>query len=475
MGSTVLQSKWGSSVVAAVVAMGVVLYGLQVPLGDDDLFWWVPKSIWFSEHGWSFVASLPEAALMSSVDGVGLPAQWADGLPDYGHPPLWFWWVSIFISIFGQTSFAAHLAVLPLAALLGWGVARLLHRTGGSMASWLAPAVILLPSIQAQLVAVDTDIPLLALSVWSLVAIIDRNTGLFVITSGLAVWCKEPGVLLFAPALIVAIYDRRWSWSWAAPIVMFAAWGVVHWSVAGWAFAGSERLPSSFSGWVSDLLSVGWFLAVAQGRWVICIIALYLLLKRWPSLNRSAVVVFGYLVSQVLFYSTFNYLGGVERESKETHLRYLNGALLATEVSLLAVSPIVVGVPMLVTSLWGSKRAVSLGPEGSMCGAETETSMVAASDFIRSAPGPIWVGSYAYAQLTRPFAGVVDAPVLGLNVYGPDTDPSELSGLVVQRAHGEPLGRLQELDLTETERFGGDCGWVSVMEVGEVLRSPPVP
>ena len=238
MGSDVLKSKQLPSFVAALVAMGVVLFGLHTPLGDDDLFWWLPKAIWFSENGLSIVASLPEAALMSSVQGIELPSQWSGGLPDYGHPPLWFWWLSLFVNIFGETSAAAHLAVLPVAGVFGWGVSTMLSRLGGVKASWAATAVVLLPSVQAQLVAVDTDIPLLALSVWALVAIIDRNTLFFVITSSLAVWCKEPGVLLCVPALGMAIYDRRWSWGWLAPVVMFGLWGLVHWSAAGWAFAG---------------------------------------------------------------------------------------------------------------------------------------------------------------------------------------------------------------------------------------------
>jgi hypothetical protein len=101
--------------------------------------------------------------------------------------------------------------------------------------------------------------------------------------------------------------------------------------------------------------------------------------------------------------------------------------------------------------------------------------MIELADFLAGEQGEVWVGSYAYTQLTRPYAGVVDLPVLGLKTYSADTDPVDVSGVVVHRANGEPLGRLQELDFVEIERFGDDCGWVSVLEVGDVVRSPPAP
>ena len=37
-----------------------------------------------------------------------LPPQWADGLPDYGHPPLWFWWMGLSLRVFGPNHFAVH-------------------------------------------------------------------------------------------------------------------------------------------------------------------------------------------------------------------------------------------------------------------------------------------------------------------------------------------------------------------------------
>jgi hypothetical protein len=120
-----LDSFTCAAIVASLVAVSVVLLGLHVPLGDDDLFWWFPSAMWSAERGLAFVAELPSSALMPGVESLEIPRQWADGLPDYAHPPLWFWWLSLWISIIGESAVAAHVAVMPVAALFGWGVAAL--------------------------------------------------------------------------------------------------------------------------------------------------------------------------------------------------------------------------------------------------------------------------------------------------------------------------------------------------------------
>ena len=108
-----------------LVAVGVVLWGLDTPLVEDGLFWWVPQGLLAAETGPQWVldrlaqATRPHAAL---------PPQWADGLPDYGHPPLWFWWMGLSLRVFGPNHFAVHLAALPFAALFGLFLARLGHR-----------------------------------------------------------------------------------------------------------------------------------------------------------------------------------------------------------------------------------------------------------------------------------------------------------------------------------------------------------
>ena len=109
---------------AVLVALGVVLWGLDLPLVEDGLFWWVPQGLLAAETGPQWVLDrLPQAARPEAA----LPPQWADGLPDYGHPPLWFWWMGLFLRAFGPNHFAVHLAALPFAALFGLFLACLLY------------------------------------------------------------------------------------------------------------------------------------------------------------------------------------------------------------------------------------------------------------------------------------------------------------------------------------------------------------
>ena len=107
-------------VFAAFFAAAIVLFGLGVPLMDDDLFWWTPKALIFAESGpaWSFSDGLPTAL----APDMALPRQWQEGLPDYGHPPLWFWWLGGWLKILGASARSVHLAVLPVAAATGWGI-----------------------------------------------------------------------------------------------------------------------------------------------------------------------------------------------------------------------------------------------------------------------------------------------------------------------------------------------------------------
>jgi len=60
-----------------------------------------------------------------------------------------------------------------------------------------------------------------------------------------------------------------------------------------------------------------------------------------------------------------------------------------------------------------------------------------------------------------------------LRVYGPDTLPEEVTGQVLSASFGEPLGRLQELDLEEIQNLEGSCGGVRLLRVRGRLRPGP--
>ena len=132
-----------------------------------------------------------------------------------------------------------------------------------------------------------------------------------------------------------------------------------------------------------------------------------------------------------------------------------------------------VGFPAAIASLWHLKSPHLRGPEASLCSAESVIALKRFAEGDSAELRPLWVGSYAFTQLTRPYAGVVDEPLQGLRVYGPDTLPEEVTGQVLSASFGEPLGRLQELDLEEIQNLEGSCGGVRLLRVRGRLRPGP--
>lgn len=456
-------------IVAALFAMAVVLSGMGVPLMDDDLFWWTPKGLLVAEHGPQFIlgGELPSALLPGSE----LPRQWADGLPDYGHPPLWFWWLGLWLKLAGPHAQSVHLAVLPVGGAVGWGLAALLRRMGGHRAAWGAMAILVTPPLVVQLWRGDTDAGLLALSLWALIALVDGKWGRFAAVSFLATWVKEPGVLLLAPALVACLIARKWRWEALAPAAALGLWGALHYALTGWAFAGAERLPPDLLSWMSDLLSVAWLVLGDQGRFLIWPLAFW---AAWKGLLRVRPlwIVGSYTAVQIGFFGSFNFLGGMDREDAHTHVRYLVPGTAGAQAVALSANPWA-GFAAAGASLWHLKSSHPRGPEASLCSAEAALALrqFAATD--SAGVRPLWVGSYAFTQLTRPYAGVVDEPLEGLRVYGPDTLPEEVTGHVLSTSFGEPLGRLQELRFEEIGTHSGRCGGVRLLKVTDRARSAP--
>jgi hypothetical protein len=446
---------------AAFLGALIVCFALGVPLMDDDLFWWTPKALWVAESGPALIlgGELP-ASLLPELD---LPRQWQGGLPDYGHPPLWFWWLGGWLKLFGASARVVHLAVLPVAAAIGWGLAALMRRLGGERAAWGAGAVLICPPLVAQLWRGDTDIGLLALSLWALVALVDGRWWRFALLGALATWVKEPGVLLVAPAVVACRLERRFRWQALVPLLALLAWGLLHKLLAGWAFAGAERTPESVLSWLSDLGAVTWLVLGDQGRILIWPLAAWAL-WRASGPRRGAWIVGSFTVVQIGFFGSVNFLGGIDRADPHTHVRYLVPGLSTGAAVGVAANPWA-AIPLSVASLWHLKRGHKRGPEASLCGAETALALRAFHQAQPEGASPLWVGSYAYAQLTRPYAGVVDAPRKNLRVFGPETDPTAVSGFVLHGAFGEPLGRLQELSFEQVGRWSGRCGWVALERV----------
>ena len=453
--------------------------GAQLPLIDDSFFWWVPKAMLLADGGgpWVLAGNLPEPLRPDAV----LPPHWVDGLPDYAHPPLWYAWLGGWMRLLGQTHTAVHLAVLPVAAGIGAGLCQLCQRLGGSKAAWTSPILLLLPPVTAQLLRADTDLPLLLFSTWALVALLDRKEGLFALLAALATASKEPGVLLVIPGLAACLVDKKIRWGWLAPLAVLGAWAGIHWletggPLGGWALSSAEHLPTGPLDWLKDLGSVCRIVLLEQGRWLLWPLALWAA-RKGIYRSRELTIAGAHVLTQVLFFGTLNFLGGIDRVDRYTHVRYLLPAITASASAGLALSPMS-AIPLLGTSLFFLQENSPDGPESSLYGTDTARALRAARPTLETLPGDVWVGSHAWAQYTRPYSGMGSPPLDSLLFYDINTRPEDVSGHVLHASIGEPLGRLQELEMTLLREFRAGRAWARLYKVhadttGEEAPSTP--
>lgn len=469
---------------AAALAGLVVLAAVDVPLVDDTLFWWAPKGLMVAERGPSFIVAggLPAAA----GPDLPIPPQWADGLPDYAHPPLWYWWLGAFLWLLGPTHTAVHLAVLPVAMAWGAVLASLAERLGGRRAAWCAGAAILLPPVVSQLTRADTDVPLLLLTTWALLALVDRREGAFAALAVLATWCKEPGVLLAVPAVLACAVDGRLRWGWAAPLLALGAWAATHHALTGWALAGTERLPEGVGSWLRDVATVAWITLGDQGRllpWLVAVPALRRAtvpgprrLAGWLAApnRRPRLIAGGHVLTWVLFFGTLNFLGGIDRADRHTHVRYLLPGMTAGTCLALAAAPWA-GPPLVALSAWSLTRVSPHGPESTLLAQQAALALRDAAPLLDALPGRVWVGTYDVVLLTRPYAGLGVQPARELATYRWGTQPGELAvgDHVVVGPVGEPLGRLQELAYEEVAALRRGPATVRVLRVVGRDAAPP--
>ena len=462
-------------VLAGLTGALVVVLGLGVPLVDDTFFWWVPKALLFSEGGgsWVLAGDLP-AALRPDAK---LPPHWVDGLPDYAHPPLWYAWLALWLKILGPHHFVVHGAVLPLAIGIGVGFSALLQRLGGVRAAWTAPVLVCLPPVAALLLRADTDVPLLLFSTWALVALLDRKDGLFALMAALATASKEPGVLLVVPALAACWMDKRWTFGWLAPMAILGGWAGIHWletggPLGGWALASSEHLPAGPLDWLVDVVAVLRITLFEQGRWLIVAGFAWMAWKGLPGSRRSWRLVSIHAGTQLLFFGTLNYLGGIDRVDRYTHVRYLLPGITSAAALGLAAGPMA-APPLLLASLWFLHERSGDGPEASLHGIDTARALGRARPLLEEMGGEVWVGSHAHAQLTRPYSGIGSPPLDHLKSFDVNTRPAQVSGHLVHASVGEPLGRLQELDLTLVREIRVHEAWVRLFKVAGEAAPPP--
>lgn len=505
--------RWSSSDVACVAvalvpALFTVLH-LRLPLHEDGLFWWVPAALWHAERGLALVpdGGLPDACLPWKA----LPPQWGAGLPDYGHPPLWYWYLALWIRVLGPQAWVVHLSCVPVALAVGFGVKRLAERL--AVPGWPLGLLVVLasPPVLAQMLRPDSDLALLGTVLWSLVALVERKPWSFVGVSLVACWIKEPAVFLAVPALVAGWEDRRFLGAALAPLLGGVVWAGLHWIITGWALAGAERLPGDLPAFGRDLASVGSLVFVAQGRWLLTAgLAAWGLLRWFGPRRRDAVARGGgarcrgdgrllgaFVLSQVLLFSGLNFLGGRDVAQTYTHVRYLLPALVVFPLLVLpALSEIernmdagrrprirwlvrvLLPAAILLQSSWGIRTLEGVGPEVNLFMVDQVAAWRGAVDPVRQAAveGPVRVESYLFTALTRPFAGLVDDPPEGILPFGPATLPEEVAvgTVIVTASYGEPLSRLGELNLRRLRLVQAGDAWVALdrVEVGRTAAPP---
>jgi hypothetical protein len=437
-----LLSPLTPSLLAACIAVAAVVSGLDAPLVEDSLFWWVPKALLALEQGpaATYAHTLPDA-VAAGLTPETTPPQWAGGLPDYAHPTLWYLWLAGWLSE-GPTVQAVHLACILPAVLAALGFVEVGGRLGNR---WAGLVPLAMPPVLAQMLRPELDLPLLAIVPWALLAVLDGRWRAFAVLGFLAPWMKEPGVLLIVPAVLRTIRERRAQPAALAPLAGLVAWGLVHGGLAQ-----PERLPVTLLEWLQRDLWVALRLVfVEQGRWLL-LLAIPFTWRRWRR-GPAAGLTGGLVITWVVFFATVGFFAARGAEDLHTHIRYFLPGMALAGV-LLGVRAPWLALPGLV---W-LHAASPFGPEASRYGTDAARAERAAAPWIeqRVAAGEaVWVGSYQAAGLTQPWAGMVDAPLSGFRMYAMDTAPEQIAvgDIVIVAAYGEPAGRLERGLTWETE------------------------
>lgn len=389
------------------------------PLVEDALFWFVPTAIEESQSGLALAVEgpLPDAV---TVAGAPMPHQWNDGLPDTAHPPLWFWWMALFLKT-GVSLTAVRAACMLPAAIAGLGFVALAEAHGRA---WAGLTVWAIPSVLAQLLRPELDLPLLACIPWALVAIRWNTWWLFAGVAAIATWCKEPGVLLVVPALVDGARRRNVRLQALAPLGAIAAWSLLHGGLAA-----ATQTPTSITQFGANLLGIVQFVVFDQGRVLLLLGGAGLL---------AAPVETSLIATFCLFFASVRYDATAGTEDAFTHLRYLSPAVAIYVV----VTAARLDYPVAIVQLYWLHRMHVHGPEGSMAGVDSAYADRAALQSITGSE-TAWVGSYTAAGVGRTWTGYPATP--GVKAYDFDTTPAQLAtgDLLIASTYGEPSRRLE--------------------------------
>ena len=420
-----------------------VLCQLDAPIVEDSLFWWVPKALLAAEQGprIAYANGLPSAVL-EGLNQQTIPNQWSGGLPDYGHPPLWYWYLGIFLRASPSVE-AIHLACLLPAMMVGAGFAALGAAIGNR---WSGLSVLCLPPVLAQMLRPELDLPLLAIVPWALLALIRGQWLRFAILGIFASWIKEPGVLLVVPAVAKAWQERRLRLEALAPLLGLGAWAFIYGRLAS-----PEHTPSDLVDWIKDLWACIQITSLTQGRFLL-LIGLVLAWNHCRARPRELCLSF--VVIWLLFFSYIGFLGGRGTADTLTHVRYLLPGMAVLATIGAARWPILA----LIGLFWLPIRS-DFGPEASTYGVDMGRAEAQAASWIddRCTDGAtVWVGSYTAAGLTQPWSGVSEDRLSLFHVYGPETQAEDISNgsIFLEASYGEPVASIMNgLQVEEMKRW----------------------
>lgn len=450
----------GPPALALLLTLGVLIAGIRTPIVEDSLFWWIPQALIMAERGLALSTGGPLPELMAAtIPPEAMPTQWADGVPDYAHPPLWTWWLALWLRWFGASTVVIHLACAAPAVAIALGLVAVARRLGDP---WLGPAALALPPLSAQLLRPELDLPLMAVTLWALVALIDGRWRIFVPLALIAPWIKEPGVLLVVPALIRARYDGLKRAPLALlPLISLGLWGIAHGGLAK-----AERLPAGLVGWlIDDLPDALWLNLVHHGRFLL----LLGLPLAWQRRHRVGVqLLAGFSLIWMLFFSVVGFKLQPNNPEPITHVRYFLPGMVVAALLLGQRSRL---LPLVGLAFLQARSP--FGPEANHFGLDAARAEAAAVPWIRaeiSTGRRIWVGQYQGASLSQPWAGQIDEPIQGIAFYGQNTDPMQLSNGdgIVEAAYGEPMGLIDRVwNLSIDRRWTLGHAVVTASVIGE--------
>ncbi len=406
-------------ILGALIPIGWLLAYRDAPLVADALLWHVPGAFQQAASGPSLVTSgpLPGAVL---VEGAPVPAQWAGGLPDQAHPPLWYLWLALFLAA-GATLDAVRVACVLPGVWIGLGFVALADHHRRPWAGLLVWAV---PGVLAQLLRPELDLGLLCCVPWALLALQRQQMWTFGVLAALATWIKEPGVLLVVPGLVAAVSRRRGLVPALLPLLGLAAWAALNEGLAA-----LMEPPDSATEFFQNIMDVLSFIWVEQGRFLL----IFALLGGGLTALRLELAL---ALAFCVFFACVRYQANEGTEHASNHLRYLLPAVAVWVVG----SSARLRAPLALLQLFFLHRLHGGGPAVSMTGIDAAYADRAALEAMT--PGTrVWVGSDVAAGIGRPWSGFPSMPV---RVYDFYTQPGQLEvgDRLLISSFGEPATRL---------------------------------